>query len=56
MEKSQNTNFFDLGQELVRQLTWRLNEAIFSKIWLESKQMKINNIFIFLNLKPIPLL
>ena len=27
------------------QLTWKLNEAVSSKIWIQSKQMKINDVF-----------
>ena len=28
------------------QLTWKLNEAISLKIWIKSKQMKINDVFL----------
>ena len=42
------------------QLTWTLNEAISPKIWIESKQIRINEnqwrFFIVLHLKSIPLL
>ena len=38
------------------QLAGKLNEVISPKIWIKSKQMIINDIFIILHLKPIPLL
>ena len=44
-KNSRIQKFFYLSQELVTQLTWKLNEAISRKIWIESKQMKINDIF-----------
>ena len=38
MEKQHKIQkIFEIGQ-----LTWKLNEAISSKIWIESKQTKIN--------------
>ena len=41
--KSQNPNFFlPWSRNWCVQLTWKLNEAISLKIWLESKQIKTN--------------
>ena len=41
----ESKKFLILDKNWFVQLTWKLNEAISSKIWLESKQMKINDNF-----------
>ena len=43
--KFQNLNFLTSVKNWWPQLTWKLNEAISLKIWFESKEMKINDIF-----------
>ena len=37
--------FFTLVKNWCPQLSWKLNEAIFPKIWIKSKQMKIIDVF-----------
>ena len=45
MEKHKIQFFSKSVQNWCSELTWKLNEANSSKIWIESKQIKINDVF-----------
>ena len=44
-KNTKSKNFLKSVQNWCGELTWKLNEANSSKIWIESKQMKINDVF-----------
>ena len=44
-KNTKSKNFLKSFQNWCVQLTWKLNEANSSKIWIKSKQMKINDVF-----------
>ena len=50
-KNTKSTFFFKSVKNWCGQLTWKLNEAISSKVWIKSKQIKINDVFDFFTSK-----